>query len=187
MRKLAVITFQSLDGVMQAPKLPEEDVSNGFSQGGWADPYWDPVMAQVGKYAMDKPYDVLFGRNTYDRFAANAGPDHPMHAMQKYVVTSRPQPLSWHNSQAITGDIATALRQLKQQPGPLLQVHGSWALVQLLLTHQLVDELRLWTFPVVLGEGKRLFATAAAQGTWTLTQTEATGNGATMSFYQPAS
>ena len=83
MRELAILTFQSLDGVMQAPKMPEEDRSGGFEGGGWADPYWDEVMQMVGKEAMSEPYDVLFGRNTYDVFAAHATADHPMHDFNK--------------------------------------------------------------------------------------------------------
>ena len=154
MRELAILTFQTLDGVMQAPKLPEEDTSGGFSAGGWADPYWGEVMELVGKEAMAAPYDVLFGRKTYDVFAAHATEHHPMHRFRKYVVTSSPETLGWHNSTAITGDIATGIAQLKQEAGPLLQVHGSCELTQALLQLGLVDELRLWTFPVLVGPGK---------------------------------
>ncbi len=143
MRELAILIFQTLDGVMQAPKLPEEDRSGGFGGGGWADPYWDEVMALVGNEAMAEPYDVLFGRNTYDVFAAHATDEHPLPNANKFVATSNPDTLSWHRSTALTGDIAAEVARLKGQDGPLLQVHGSCELVQTLLAHSLVDELRL--------------------------------------------
>ena len=157
MRELAILTFQTLDGVMQAPKMPEEDPSGGFQHGGWADPYWGEVMELVGKEAMAEPYDVLFGRNTYDVFAAHAADDHPMYDSNKFVVTSKQETLAWNNSTPVNGDITAKIADLKQQDGPLLQVHGSCELIQTLLSHDLVDELRLWTFPVLVGAGKRLF------------------------------
>lgn len=184
MRKLAVLEFITLDGVMQAPKMPEEDRSGGFDQGGWADPYWDQVMALVGKEAMAEPYDVLFGRNTYDMFAAHAGDTHPMNSFTKYVATSRPETLPWVNSTAITGDIPTEVARLKRAEGPLLQVHGSCALVQTLLAHDLVDELRLWTFPVVAGGGKRLFGDGAVPAQFSLIKTDHTDNGVVMALYE---
>ncbi len=184
MRELAVLTFVTLDGVMQAPKMPEEDTSGEFDGGGWADPYWDDVMEMVGKEAMAVPYDVLFGRRTYDVFAAHAAGDHPMHNFNKIVATSEPETLSWNNSTAITGDIAAEVAQLKQQDGLLLQVHGSCQLVQTLLSHDLVDELRLWTFPVVLGAGKRLFGSGATPANFELVKTDSTSNGVVMGIYR---
>ena len=184
MRELAILTFVSLDGVMQAPKLPDEDPSGGFT-GGWADPYWDETMAMVQTEAMSEPYDVLFGRNTYDMFAAHAAEDHPMRTMRKYVATSRPDNLAWENSVALTGDIAERISELKNQQGPLLQVHGSHLLLQLLLARDLVDELRIWTFPVVLGEGKRLFGGGELPDTLRLSKTGSTANGVVMSIYRP--
>ena len=137
MRKLAILTFQTLDGVMQAPGLPEEDFSGGFTQGGWAKEYWEEVMEQVGREAMAKPYDLLLGRNTYDIFApyfANAEPGDPtaqkLNEAKKYIVTSRPDELMWQNSVKISGDIAVEISTLKEEAGPLLQVHGSWQLIQ---------------------------------------------------------
>ncbi|MEM1200892.1 MAG: dihydrofolate reductase family protein [Pseudomonadota bacterium] len=184
MRKLAILEFITLDGVMQAPKMPEEDRSGGFESGGWADPYWDQVMALVGKEAMAEPYDVLFGRNTYDMFAAHAGDTHPMNGFTKYVATSRPDSLSWMNSKAVTGDIPAQVAQLKEEDGPLLQVHGSCALVQALLAHDLVDELRLWTFPVVAGGGKRLFGGGAVPARFSLIKSDRTDNGVVMGLYK---
>ena len=184
MRKLAVLEFITLDGVMQAPKMPEEDRSGGFQRGGWADPYWDQVMALVGKEAMAEPYDVLFGRNTYDMFSTHAGDTHPMNAFTKYVATSRPDTLSWMNSVAVTGDVPAELARLKQEDGPLLQVHGSWQLVQTLLAHDLIDELRLWTFPVVAGGGKRLFSDGAISAEFSLIKSANTENGVVMGLYE---
>lgn len=186
MRQLAVLEFISLDGVMQAPKMPEEDRSGGFDGGGWADPYWDDVMEQVRKEAMAEPYDVLFGRNTYDAFAAHATDAHPMHNFKKIVATSKPETVGWNNSTPITGDIATEIASLKQQDGPLLQVHGSCELVQTLLSHNLIDELRLWTFPVILGSGKRLFGSGTMPTEFTLQKTGSTSNGVVMGIYRNA-
>lgn len=184
MKKLAILTFITLDGIMQAPKMPEEDMSGGFTGGGWADPYWDDVMELVAKEAMDKPYDALFGRKTYDVFSANATVDHPMHDLKKIVATSKPDTLSWNNSIAITGDIAAEVRKLKQLDGPLLQVHGSCELIQTLLANDLVDELRLWIFPIVLGTGKRLFGSGSTPTKFKLTKTNSTSNGVMMGLYR---
>lgn len=186
MRELAILIFTTLDGVMQAPKMPEEDRSGGFEHGGWADPFWDPVMAQVGREAMAEPYDVLFGRKTYDMFAAHAGDDHPMNGLTKVVATSQPDTLRWANSIAITGDIPAEITRLKQQDGRLLQVHGSCELVQTLLAHDLVDEFRLWTFPVLAGGGRRLFGSGTAPCDLKLVKTGPTENGVIMSIYRRA-
>jgi len=161
MRNLAILTFLTLDGVMQAPGSPEEDTSGGFMHGGWAVNYWDEVMVQVMEEAMAAPYDLLLGRKTYESFAAywpNAG-DNPvankLNNATKYVATSTLGKLEWKNSMPITGDIAAEVSRLKDQDGPLLQVHGSCQLIQTLLAHELIDEFRLWIFPIVVGPGKR--------------------------------
>lgn len=191
MRKLAILTFQTLDGVMQAPSVPEEDFSGDFKQGGWARDYWAEVMDQVAREAMAEPYDLLLGRSTYDTFAANfvdVGNDNliaqKLNAARKYVITSGTDEPQWQNTIKITGDIAAEVLRLKQQDGPLLQVHGSWQLIQLLLANQLIDELRLWTFPVVVGSGKRLFADGAIPANFKLKKLETCPCGAVMSFYQ---
>jgi len=192
MRKLAILTFQTLDGVMQAPGVPEEDLSGGFNQGGWAQECWEEVMEQVGREAMAEPYDLLLGKKTYDIFApyfTSAEPDDPvaqkLNSAKKYVVTSRPDELKWQNSVKISRDIATEISNLKKESGPLLQVHGSWQLIQSLLSNGLIDELRLWTFPVVVGRGKRLFSDGAIPGKYELTKFESCPCGAFMHFYQP--
>lgn len=190
MRKLAVLAFQTLDGVMQSPTMPEEDPSGGFSKGGWAAPYWGEVMEQVGKVAMAEPYDMLFGRKTYDAFAAHWPnvKDDPaadmMNAARKHVVTSSPSDLSWQNSFAVEGGAATGVQKLKDEEGPLLQTHGSAQLVQALFENNLVDEIRLWTFPVLVGSGKRLFESEPKHSTFSLSQSDHASNGVTLNVYQ---
>lgn len=188
MRELAILNFQTLDGVMQAPRLPDEDAcSGGFKGGGWAAPYWEDVMEQVGRTAMAAPYDVLLGRKTYQTFASNfpsAGDEHPLNRATKFVVTSTLSKLEWKNSVPLTGDIAAEVSRLKDQDGPLLQVHGSWELVQALMRHGLVDEYRLWTFPVVVGGGKRLFGEGTVPKSLKLTRCEPCSSGAVMTIYR---
>jgi len=195
MRELAILTFVTLDGVMQAPVDASEDQSGNFQCAGWARPYWDDVMAQVGKEAMATPYDLLLGRTTYENFErahsvkddGNADVKSPMDVAKKYVVTSSTKPLSWQNSHRISGDILAKIERLKSTDGPLLQIHGSWQLIQLLLAHDLIDEFRLWTFPVNLGEGKKLFAGNVSKNDLDLVKTEATGNGVVMNIYRRVS
>ena len=192
MRNLAVLTFLTLDGVMQAPAQPEEDTSGGFIHGGWAVNYWGDVMAQVNEEAMAAPFDLLFGRKTYESFAAhwpNVSNDphaDKLNNATKYVATSTLSKLEWKNSTPITGDIAAEVSQLKEQDGPLLQVHGSSQLIQTLLSHNLIDEFRLWTFPLVVGPGKRLFDQGSVPTDLTLVKTKSTSNGVVMSIYRRA-
>jgi len=190
MRKLAILTFLTLDGVMQAPSDPNEDTSGGFVCGGWARKCWDDVMAQVMKEAMSEQYDLLLGKTTYDSFAASfSGEDvenpvaKKLNDATKYVVTSKVAPLKWKNSQVISGDIASKISRLKEQDGPLLQVHGSWQLIQLLLANGLIDEFRLWTFPVLVGSGKRLFGQHSGLVDLDLIKSETCSSGAIMQLY----
>lgn len=191
MRDLAILTFVTLDGVMQGPTSPEEDPSGQFSRGGWATPYWEGVMAHVTAEAMGAPYDVLFGRKTYEMFAAHwpqSSDDDPhasmLNAARKHVVTSTLNTLGWQNSVPVTGDLMAEISKLKNQNGPLLQVHGSWQLIQGLLAHDLVDEFRLWTFPVVVGSGKRLFGPKTVPTELKHIKTAPCDNGAVMNFYR---
>ena len=192
MRDLAVLIFLTLDGVMQAPVLPDEDLSGGFEHGGWCLNYWDEVMAQVMEEAMAAPYDLLLGRKTYESFAAAHGPktdgDNPvaekLNNATKFVATSTLSKLEWQNAVRITGDIAAEVSRLKDQDGPLLQVHGSWQLIQTLLSHELIDEFRLWTFPVMVGPGKRLFGQGTVPADLTLVKTKSTSNGVVMGIYR---
>ena len=191
MRNLAILTFQTLDGVMQAPSDPDEDTSNGFTHGGWAQSCWDQVMEQVMHEAMAEPYDLLLGRKTYELFSAhfvNADVNNPvankLNKATKYVVTSTLNKLDWKNSERITGDIAVEVSRLKKQDGPLLQVHGSWQLIQALLSNGLIDEFRLWTFPIIVGNGKRVFNEGAIPIDLKLVKTGASEKGAVMSIYK---
>jgi len=191
MRELAILTFVSLDGVMQGPTSPEEDPSGGFTQGGWAQPCWEGVMEQVGREAMAEPYDMLFGRKTYEMFAEHwpeADEEDPaaqrMNAATKYVTSTTLTHPTWQNTTVLSGDVVKQIATLKEQDGLLLQVHGSGNLIQTLLTHDLIDEFRLWKFPVVVGSGNKLFSDGTVPASLTLAKSEATGNGAIMSIYR---
>ncbi len=191
MRDLAILTFLTLDGVMQGPSSPDEDRSGGFTSGGWAADYWEEVMAQVYAEAMGEPYDIIFGRKTYELFAGHwpeENRDNPvsnrLNAAKKYVVTSTLTEFTWQNSTALTGDAMEKITDLKRQDGPLLQIHGSGRLIQSLLAHGLIDEFRLWTFPVIVGSGRRLFGPDTAPTTLTLKKSAPCKNGAVMNIYR---
>jgi len=185
MRKLAILTFQSLDGVMQAPNDPKEDTSGGFTKGGWAKSHWEEVMEQVGREAMSEPYNLLLGRKTYELFSMhNSSSDSPLNDMTKYVVTKTLSELNWQNSIPISGDVAKEVARLKEQDGPLIQVHGSWELIQELMSHNLVDEFSLWTFPVLIGSGKKTFSKEYFAENLSLIKSETSANGAIMAFYR---
>jgi dihydrofolate reductase len=162
MRKISANTFISLDGVMQAPGGPEEDPSGGFKHGGWSVNYWDDMMGEVMDDAMSNPWDLLLGRKTYEIFAAHWPNVEDIMAdrlnnAKKYVASSTLKSVDWQNSTLITGDVAQFVGGLKEQSGPDISVQGSANLLQTLIKNDLVDEFRLWIFPLVLGEGKRLF------------------------------
>ena len=193
MRKIATAAFVSLDGVMQAPGGPPEDPTGGFTQGGWTVNYWDDAMGQFMGGMFTNPYDLLLGRKTYEIFAAHwpfVGADDPVgqsfNAVTKYVATSSNQPLTWKNSVAIRGDVVAEIVKLKQGDGPDLLTQGSSVLLQTLIEHNLVDEFRLLTFPLVLGPGKRLFGAGAKPGALKLTETKVSTTGVIMSVYHPA-
>jgi dihydrofolate reductase len=162
MRKVIVLSFVSLDGVMQAPGGPEEDESGGFKYGGWTVPYFDETAGKEMDAQMSHPFDLLLGRKTYDIFAGywpkqTEGPAASLNKAHKYVASRKPMKLEWENSTQLKGDAADAVRKLKGEDGPELQVHGSGDFIQTLLKNDLVDELWLKIFPVTLGSGKRLF------------------------------
>lgn len=159
MRILAVNTFISLDGVMQAPGGPQEDPTGGFTLGGWAVNYFDDEME--GKMAEADPYELLLGRGTYEIFAAHwPYADGPiadrLNSIRKHVASTTLERAEWNNSTLITGDVAEHVATLKSQDGPEIQVHGSPGLIQTLLKHDLIDEFRIWIFPVVLGNRQAL-------------------------------
>jgi dihydrofolate reductase len=192
MRKLIVSTFLTLDGIMQAPGGPEEDDSGGFAHGGWSVNYWDEQMGQIMGEAMSTPFDLVLGRTTYDIFAAfwphatdEAGAK-PLNDATKYVASrSRPR-LEWSKSVLIEGDAAEGVAALKEEDGPELQVHGSGNLVQTLMRNDLIDEYRLWVFPLVIGSGKRLFADGTIPSGLKLVGSTVSTTGVVIGTYEPA-
>lgn len=192
MRKVIVSTFLSLDGVMQAPGGPEEDPTGGFTLGGWSVNFWDDSMMQRMGEAMTEHFDLLLGRKTYEIFAAHwpyvtddPGAD-ALNRATKYVASRTLKELGWTNSVLIEGDVGEEVARLKGGSGPEIQVHGSGNLIQTLLEHHLVDEYRLWTFPVLLGRGKRLFEGGATPGTLRLVDSTTSTTGVVMATYEPA-
>ena len=150
-------------------------------------------MPQVMAEAMSAPYDLLFGRKTYDLFAGHwprVGDDNPiariLNAARKYVATSSGAQLGWEHSERLIGDVPAEIARLKAENSPLLQVHGSWQLIQTLLAHGLIDEFRLWTFPVFLGVGKRLFDQGTPSAELKLVRSAACDNGVVMTIYRRA-
>ncbi|MFL6650423.1 MAG: dihydrofolate reductase family protein [Sulfurifustaceae bacterium] len=191
MRKIVAATFMSLDGVMQAPGGPEEDPTGGFTFGGWTFHYWDELMGQAMGEVFSAPFELLLGRKTYEIFAAHwPYVDDPIakafNATTKYVVTSSTEPLTWKNSIAIDSNVAAEIAYLKQQDGPTLLLQGSSQLIQTLLAHQLIDELKLLIFPVVLGRGKRLFGTGTVPVALQLVDSKVSTTGVAINTYVPA-
>ena len=192
MRRLVVNTFLTLDGVMQAPGGPAEDESGMFELGGWSVKYWNEAMDRAMGETMNGPFNLVLGRKTYDIFASYwpSAPEEaggkPLNDATKYVASRGRPTLGWAHSQLIEGDAAEGVARLKEQDGPELQVHGSADLLQTLMRHRLVDEFRLWTFPVVLGSGKRLFADGAIPTALDLVRTEVFSTGVIMGWYRPA-
>jgi dihydrofolate reductase len=191
MRKLILSTFLTLDGVMQAPGGPGEDDSGGFAYGGWSVNYWDEHMGQVMGEAMSAPFDLVLGRKTYDIFAAywphapeEAGAK-PLNDATKYVASRSRPTLEWSNSVVIEGDAAEGIAALKQEDGPELQVHGSGNLIQTLLRHNLVDQYRLWVFPLVIGSGKRLFSEGTIPSGLQLVDSKVSTTGVVIGTYEP--
>jgi dihydrofolate reductase len=191
MRKVIVIMFLTLDGVMQAPSGPEEDDEGGFAHGGWTVPYWDDELSRFMGETMDHPFDLLLGRRTYEIFAAywpNAPEEaggKPLNDATKYVVSRSGPSLDWGPAVLIE-DGAHGVAELKQGDGPELQVYGSGNLMQTLMRDGLVDEYRLMVFPVVIGTGKRLFADGTIPAALRLTEGSVSTTGVMIGTYQPA-
>ena len=192
MRNLIVQTFLTLDGVMQAPGGPGEDDDGGFAYGGWSVNYWADQMGQVMGEATSRPFAMVLGRRTYDIMAAYwpTAPEETgakvFNDATKYVATHRPLTPEWSNSVQIEGDAADGLAALKAEDGPELQVHGSANLIQTLLAHNLVDQFRLWVFPVVIGSGKRLFADGTMPSGLRLVDHKVSTTGVVMGTWEPA-
>ena len=191
MRELAVQAFVTLDGVMQAPGGPEEDPSSGFTAGGWSVPYWDDVIEQSMGKAMGHPFDLVLGRKTYEIFAAHwphaEGPGaEVLNNATKHVASTTLTELEWANSHLIEGDVAEGVGRLKEADGPELQVHGSADLIQTLLAKDLVDEVRVLIYPVVVGLGKRLFGDGTIPRAFELTGSEVSPSGVIIATFRRA-
>lgn len=184
MRKIIVLSFITLDGVMQAPGGPEEDTSGGFKYGGWTAPLFDEEGGKLMGRQM-QPADLLLGRKTFEIFAGY-WPEHqdvwPINKVTKYVLSSTMTESNWENTKFLTD--AADIKKLKAGEGPDLQVHGSGQLIQLLLKHDLVDELWLKTFPLTLGTGKKLFGEGTIPAAFTLTESTVTPSGVIFANYK---
>ena len=193
MRKLVVFEFLSIDGVMQAPGGPDEDPSGGFKLGGWVAPYFDDDLGSMATKQLDRPFALLLGRRTYEIFASywpyadarNPFTD-PFNRAKKYVASRTLKKLDWSNAELLKGDVTKAVKKLKEEAGPELHVYGSGNLIQTLLKHDLVDELRLKIFPITLGSGKRLFAEGAFPAGFDLTESGISKKGVIVADYARA-
>jgi dihydrofolate reductase len=188
MRKIIVTTFMTMDGVMQAPGGPDEDRTGGFQWGGWQFGYADEKADEGISKIMATPFDLLLGRRTYEIFAAywpyqKHSIAEKFNSINKYVVATTPIDTSWNNSILIKTDVVNELKKLKAEDGPDLLVHGSSRLVQTLFANRLVDVLHLWTYPITLGKGKKLFQEGTPTQEWQLTDVVVTNTGAIMATY----
>ena len=192
MRKIITTTFVTMDGVMQAPGGPTEDTAGGFKYGGWPASYWDDGDDTMGGF-MKLPFELLLGRVTYDIFAsywptAQYAPEVavPFNANKKYVVSHAAFTPGWANTECISGDVVAEIERLKAMDAPDLWVHGSGNLIQTLLKNELVDQMHIWTFPVPIGEGKRLFAEGTLPRGWNMADSKVSTSGVMIATYQPA-
>jgi dihydrofolate reductase len=192
-RKLVVTTFMTLDGVMQAPGGPDEDRDGGFEHGGWSFGYWDERMGELALEIHLGAGGVLFGRRSYEILGGywpKAGDDDPMaaklNAVPKHVASRTLDELEWHNSTLLEEDVADAVARLKAEDGDYLLVIGSSGLIQTLLRHDLVDTFKVWTFPVVVGPGKRLFGDGTMPAGLELTDIQTSTTGVTVATYERA-
>ena len=194
MRKLVVGTFTTLDGVMQAPGGPDEDRDGGFLHGGWLVPYFDEKFVEIMTEWTKRAGAFLLGRKTYEIFAGSwpksTDPADEiamaLNTRLKFVASRTLDTLAWNNSHLLKGDVAEEVAKLKTQEGDEIQVHGSGDLLQTLLKHDLIDTLRIWQFPVVLGTGKRLFGGGTRPRSFRLIDTQMNTTGAVLHVYERA-
>jgi dihydrofolate reductase len=194
MSKLTVSTMVSLDGVMQAPGGPKEDPSGGFKYGGWTAPYGNDAGLECIVEWFSRAGSFLLGRKTYQIFAGywpkvtdpNDPIAGPLNQLPKYVASKTLKKVEWNNSRLLKGNLVAAIKKLKAEAGNELQVHGSSGLLQTLLKARLIDELRIMTFPVVLGKGKRLFGSGTVPGAMELVDSKRTSTGVVIQVYRPA-
>ncbi len=188
MRKVNVLEFVSLDGVIQGPGGPEEDTSGGFEYGGWIGPHSDEVSSAAITKQMNMPFDLLLGRKTFEIWA-QFWPQHidiwpAVNTATKYVASNTMTAHDWQPSVFLNGDIAEKITKIKQQEGPDLHVYGSANLVQTLLKHNLVDALWLKISPITLGHGKRLFADGTVPAAFKVTESTVTSKGVIIVNYE---
>jgi dihydrofolate reductase len=190
MRKIILLEFLTLDGVIQAPGAPDEDASGGFKFGGWMGPYWTGSLNTVMNKQMEEPFALLLGRKTYDIFStywpehADAWPG--INEAPKYVVTSKNFKPKWENTTAVSGNVVQEIKKLKKEVGPDLKVYGSGNLVQTLLKHDLVDDLWLKIFPLTLGKGKKLFEEGTIPAAFKLTECKVSPEGVIFANFKRA-
>lgn len=188
MRKIIVLSFITLDGVMQAPGGPTEDTSGNFSYGGWTVPYFDEFAGNIMTEQMKQPFSLLLGRKTFEIFASYW----PQHAQDwpgineatKYVASNTMKSHEWNNTVVLNGDVTETLKRLKQQEGPDLQVHGSSNFIQTLMKNDLVDEYWLKIFPLTLGTGKKLFDEGTIPAAFTLSECKTSPSGVIFASYR---
>jgi dihydrofolate reductase len=190
MRKLIVLEHISLDGVIQAPGGPDEDRDGGFAYGGWIAPFSDKILGTALRRQMNMPFDLLLGRKTYEIWAPY-WPHHAeiwpgVNAATKYVTSKTLTSGDWQPSVIINGDVPKKVAEIKQQPGPDLNVWGSGNLMQTLLKHDLVDVFWLMIYPITLGAGKRLFAGGTMPAAFKVTESQVTPNGVIIVNYERA-
>ncbi|HKR68516.1 MAG TPA: dihydrofolate reductase family protein [Streptosporangiaceae bacterium] len=194
MRKLSIVEFVTLDGVMQSLGSPDEDREGGFAYGGWSAPYGDEIAARAAGAGMADVAAYLFGRKTYEKMAAH-WPFEPatnpiaahLNATPKYVVTKTLTSVEWSGTQILSGDPAASVRDLKQAGDGSITVLGSGVLVQTLIEHDLIDEYRIFVHPLVLGTGKRLFREIHQPLRLRLLECTQTSTGVLLLTYQPES
>ena len=195
MRKIITTTFESMDGVMQAPGGSKEDTADGFKYGGWqfGRDYDDPITDALMQEFFTTPFELLLGKVTYDIFASY-WPNHPeielvatpFNATKKYVVSDVPMVLPWNNSELITGDdVVGQIKKLKEMDGSDLWVWGSGKLIQTLLENDLVDRMHIWTYPVTIGGGKKLFAEGTQPRNFRMTEAKVSKTGVIVATYEP--
>lgn len=190
MRKIITNEFMSLDGVIQGPGGPDEDTTNGFTLGGWSATQWDEAMEQLMGERMQEDYDLLLGRFTYNIWAPywpfQKGPiAEKFNAIKKYVATQTLTEADWEGTILLNGDTIEQVKALKAGDGGDLQMWGSADFIQSLRRHGLIDQMHIWIFPVVLGNGKKLFPEGTVPGNFKLTQHAISSTGVILTTYEP--
>src|SRR3989344_1423904 len=188
MRKIVVLTFLTLDGVIQAPGGPQEDTSGDFKYGGWTVPYFDDFSGKIMAEQMREPFSLLLGKKTYEIFASY-WPQHEdqwpgVNQATKYVASRGKMKMTWENSVGLKGNVVGAIKKLKKEKGPQLHIYGSGNFIQTLLKHDLVDELWLKIFPITLGKGKRLFAEGTIPSAFELIDSKVSPTGVIVANYK---